>query len=176
MEKTFKSQSKEATLKLGQTLAHILQGGDILCLAGDLGAGKTALAQGIATGLGITAAVTSPTFTFIQEYATSSQGNPLRLVHMDLYRLQRPEEVEVIGVEDAFQTDVICLIEWPEIAENYLPEDRLDIQIQGSGEDIRVFTFRFQDVSWKERLEQVFSSLKDDLEEEVRIKDEVSHD
>lgn len=159
MDYTFKSQSKEATLKLGQSLGHILLGGDVLCLEGDLGAGKTALAQGIAAGLEITAAVTSPTFTFIQEYATSSQDN-LRLVHMDLYRLQRPEEVEVIGVDDAFQTDVICLIEWPKIAEDYLPDDRLDIQIQGSGEDMRIFTFRFQEESWQERLERVFSSLK----------------
>lgn len=159
MDYTFKSQSKEVTLKLGQSLGHILLGGDVLCLEGDLGAGKTALAQGIAAGLGITAAVTSPTFTFIQEYVTSSQDN-LRLVHMDLYRLQRPEEVEVIGVDDAFQTDVICLIEWPKIAEDYLPDDRLDIQIQGSGEDMRIFTFRFQEERWQERLEQVLSSLK----------------
>ncbi|AHF06362.1 tRNA (adenosine(37)-N6)-threonylcarbamoyltransferase complex ATPase subunit type 1 TsaE [Desulfitobacterium metallireducens] len=161
MDYTFKSQNKEATLKLGQSLGHILQGGDILCLEGDLGAGKTALAQGIAVGLGLTAAVTSPTFTFIQEYATSLQDN-LRLVHMDLYRLQHPEEVEVIGVEDAFQTDTICLIEWPKIAEDYLPEDRLDIHIQGSGEDTRIFTFRFQEESWQERLDRLFSILKDD--------------
>lgn len=162
MDYTFKTQSKEATLKLGQSLSHVLQGGDTLCLTGDLGAGKTALAQGIASGLGITAAVTSPTFTFIQEYLVPHQGASLRLVHMDLYRLQRPEEVEVIGVEDAFQRDVISLIEWPEIAEDYLPEDRLDIQIQGSGEDTRVFTFRFQGESWQERLEQ---ALKDNEEE-----------
>lgn len=165
MDYRFKSQSKEETLKLGQFLSRVLQGGDILCLTGDLGAGKTALTQGIAAGLGIKAAVTSPTFTFIQEYPIPSQGTPLRLMHMDLYRLQRPEEVEVIGVEDAFQTDAICLIEWPEIAEDYIPEDRLDIQIQGSGEDTRVFTFRFQGESWQERLEQALSRLKANEEE-----------
>lgn len=157
MDYVFKSQSKEATLKLGRSLGNVLQGGDILCLAGDLGAGKTALAQGIAAGLGISAVVTSPTFTLIQEYAASSQGKSLRLVHMDLYRLQHPEEVEVIGVEDAFQMDAICLIEWPEIAKDYLPEDRLDILIQGSGEDTRVLTFQFQTEGWQKRLEQVLS-------------------
>lgn len=162
MEYTFKSKSKEATLKLGQSLGRVLKGGDILCLAGDLGAGKTALAQGIAAGLGISADVTSPTFTLIQEYRVPPQGSSLRLVHMDLYRLQHPEEVEVIGVEDAFQTDTICLIEWPEIAEDYLPEDRLDIQIQGSGEEIRAFTFRFPKDSWQSRLEQVFSEQMKD--------------
>lgn len=164
MDYTFESKSKEETLKLGQSLSHVLQGGDILCLSGDLGAGKTALAQGIASGLGITAAVTSPTFTFIQEYPVPSQ-DPLRLVHMDLYRLQRPDEVEVIGVEDAFQPDAICLIEWPQISEDYLPEERLDIQIQGSGEDIRVFDFYFRGESWQKRLEQVLSTLKDNKEE-----------
>lgn len=157
MDYVIKSKSKEATLELGRSLGKIVQGGDTLCLTGDLGAGKTALAKGIAAGLGITSAVTSPTFTLIQEYAVSLRSTPLRLVHMDLYRLQRPEEVEVIGVEDAFQTDAICLIEWPEIAKDYLPEDRLDIQIQGSGEDIRIFTFHFQDERWQERLQQVFS-------------------
>lgn len=162
MEYTFKSKSKEATLKLGQSLGRVLNGGDILCLAGDLGAGKTALAQGIAAGLGISADVTSPTFTLIQEYKVPPRDSSLRLVHMDLYRLQHPEEVEVIGVEDAFQTDTICLIEWPEIAADYLPEDRLDIQIQGSGEETRVFTFRFSEDSWQSRLEQVFSEQMKD--------------
>lgn len=155
MDYVIKSESKEATLALGRSLGQVLQGGDVLCLSGDLGAGKTLLTQGIAASLGITSAVTSPTFTLIQEYSVLSQGKPLRLIHMDLYRLEHPEEVEVIGVEDAFQADAICIIEWPEVAHDVLPEDRLEIQIQGSGEETRVITFAFQTENWQDRLRQV---------------------
>lgn len=155
MDYVIKSESKEATLALGRSLGQVLQGGDVLCLSGDLGAGKTLLTQGIAASLGITSAVTSPTFTLIQEYSALSQGKPLRLIHMDLYRLEHPEEVEVIGVEDAFQADAICIIEWPEVAHDVLPEDHLEIQIQGSGEETRVITFVFQTENWQDRLRQV---------------------
>lgn len=157
MDYVIESKSKEATLKLGRALGAVLQGGDVLCLSGDLGAGKTLLTQGIAASLGITSAVTSPTFTLMQEYSALSQGKPLRLIHMDLYRLDHPEEVEVIGVEDAFQDNAICIIEWPEIAQDVLPDDRLDIQIQGSGEETRIITFVFQTESWQDRLQQVLA-------------------
>ncbi|WP_425808159.1 tRNA (adenosine(37)-N6)-threonylcarbamoyltransferase complex ATPase subunit type 1 TsaE [Desulfitobacterium sp. Sab5] len=157
MDYVIKSESKEATLELGRALGAVLEGGDVLCLSGDLGAGKTLLTQGIAASLGITSAVTSPTFTLIQEYSALGQGKPLRFIHMDLYRLEHSEEVEVIGVEDAFQDDAICIIEWPKIAHDVLPEDRLDIQIQGSGEEIRVITFIFKTGNWQERLQQVLA-------------------
>lgn len=168
MDFVIESQSREATLQLGRALGMVLQGGDILALAGDLGAGKTVLAQGIAQGLGITAAVTSPTFTLIQEYAATSRENPLRLIHMDLYRLQHPDEVEVIGVEDAFQRDTICLIEWPEIAEDFLPDDCLRIRIQGNGEDPRMLTFRYQTRSWQNRLEPLWAEQTMNHQEEVQ--------
>lgn len=160
MDFVIKSKSKEATFGLGRSLGEVLQGGDVLCLAGDLGAGKTLLTQGIAASLGITSAVTSPTFTLIQEYSALQEGQSLRLLHMDLYRLEHPEEVEVIGVEDAFQADAICIIEWPEIAHDVLPEDRLEIQIQGSGEETRVIKFSFNTGKWQERLQQVFAGQK----------------
>jgi tRNA threonylcarbamoyladenosine biosynthesis protein TsaE len=71
---------------------------------------------------------------------------------MDLYRLQRPEEVEVIGVEDAFVEDAVCLIEWPEIAEDYLPDSRLEVEILGSGESPRQIIFRAREREWEQRL------------------------
>ncbi|KJR49132.1 TsaE protein, required for threonylcarbamoyladenosine t(6)A37 formation in tRNA [Desulfosporosinus sp. I2] len=142
-----------------------MRGGDVVALSGDLGAGKTAFAQGVGESLGVKGSMTSPTFTFQQEYIgrilNSGMGietqteTEIRLIHMDLYRLQRPEEVEVIGVEDAFVEDAVCLIEWPEIAEDLLPESRLDIQIIGSGEAPREIIFRAREHDWELRLKDL---------------------
>jgi len=153
MSQQVQSLSAVDTLNLGKQLGRILKGGDIICLIGDLGAGKTVLAKGIGEALGIEEPMTSPTFTFMQEYSGFAQGVPIRLIHMDLYRLKHPEEVEVIGVEDAFQEDSICLIEWPEIARDYLPEDRLEVWLEGSGEEPRNLTFQSSSKAWEERLQ-----------------------
>jgi len=123
--------SPEETYALGQKLAPNLKGGEVICLQGELGAGKTLLAKGIARGLGLQEEITSPTFTLVQEYPLA---NGLRLIHMDLYRLVRPEEAEVIGVADYFQNETVCLIEWPQVAEKLLPEDYWEIHIAGSGD------------------------------------------
>lgn len=146
------SLTVEHTRDLGKKLAGHLQGGDVVALTGDLGAGKTAFAQGVGEGLGIAGTMTSPTFTLIHEYKDLSNRKDLRLIHMDLYRLQHPEEVEVIGIEDSFVEDAICLIEWPEIADDYLPDDRLDIEILGSGEMPREVIFQAEGSSWEQRL------------------------
>lgn len=155
MNRVVQSLSAADTLSLGKKLGQILKGGDVVCLIGDLGAGKTALAKGIGEALGIREAMTSPTFTFMLEYSGILYGESLRLIHMDLYRLQHPEEVEVIGVEDAFQKNSICLIEWPEIARDYLPEDRLELRIEGSGEEPRTITFQPYSRSWEERIDSL---------------------
>lgn len=149
------SLTAEKTREWGKQLGAHLQGGDVIALFGDLGAGKTAFAQGVGEALGVTGPMTSPTFTLIHEYRGRIGETRVRLVHMDLYRLQRPEETEVIGVEDAFVEDAICLIEWPEIAEDYLPEDRLQIEIIGSGEQPREIIFRAEDRYWKQRWNDV---------------------
>ncbi|HEY8910113.1 MAG TPA: tRNA (adenosine(37)-N6)-threonylcarbamoyltransferase complex ATPase subunit type 1 TsaE [Desulfosporosinus sp.] len=149
------SLTAEQTREWGKQLAARLQGGDVIALIGDLGAGKTAFAQGVGEALGVTGPMTSPTFTLIHEYIAHLKGTEVRLVHMDLYRLQHPEEAEVIGIEDAFVEDAICLIEWPEIAEDYLPEDRLDIEILGSGEQPREIIFRTNDIAWELRIKDM---------------------
>lgn len=131
MNKLITTYSPRETYLLGEKIGQNLEGGEVICLSGELGAGKTVLAKGLGQGLGVSTEITSPTFTMIQEYHLPS-GN--RFVHMDLYRLQVPEEAEVIGVTDYFRDSCICLLEWPEIIEDDLPEDRLNIMIEGSGE------------------------------------------
>lgn len=156
MEYRVSSGTVQQTREWGKQLGALLRSGDVVALMGDLGAGKTAFAQGIGQSLGIIGPMTSPTFTFQQEYNGRLQGREsgalIRLIHMDLYRIQHPEEVEVIGVEDAFVEDAVCLIEWPEIAEDYLPEKRLDIRIIGSGETPREIIFCPRDRDWEQRL------------------------
>jgi tRNA threonylcarbamoyladenosine biosynthesis protein TsaE len=152
-----KSFSAQETHEWGTRLGKILKGGDVICLKGELGAGKTAFAQGVGEALDITEPMTSPTFTFMQEYSARISGEFVRLIHMDLYRLRYPEEVEVIGVEDTFQPDTICLIEWPEIAEDYLPDNFLEISIKGSGEEVRTIVFTTTSTLWKERLEVIIA-------------------
>lgn len=154
MEFILKSENPEQTRRLGIKLGQLLQGGDIICLIGGLGAGKTAFAQGIGEGVGVKTTMTSPTFTLIHEYSGSDPGREVRLIHMDLYRLNYPEEVEVIGVTDLFQADVIALIEWPEVAWDFLPGDRLEVEIEGCGDFPRRFNFRSESDTWEKRLSQ----------------------
>lgn len=151
MEYAVTTTSPEQTLSLGKHLGGLLKGGDVVCLFGGLGAGKTALAQGIGEGLGVLETLTSPTFTLMQEYAAGTNQEHLRLVHMDLYRLNHLEEAEVIGVEDQFQLDSVCLVEWPEIALSLFPDDRLDITIIGNGNLPRQFVFRAHSPEWARR-------------------------
>jgi len=145
------SGSAQETNLWGQRLGRLLRGGDVVCLMGDLGSGKTALAQGVGLALQVTSPLTSPTFTLIQEYSGRIGDKAIQLIHMDLYRLQQPEEVEVIGVTDYFQQDTVCLIEWPEVAQEYLPADFLLVEIEGNGEMPRRLTFQAEAGDWEER-------------------------
>ncbi|KUO78687.1 MAG: tRNA threonylcarbamoyladenosine biosynthesis protein TsaE [Desulfosporosinus sp. BRH_c37] len=146
------SATVEKTRELGRNLGECLRGGDVVALIGDLGAGKTAFAQGVGEAFSVKGPMTSPTFTLIHEYSGRIKGTEVSLVHMDLYRLKHPEEAEVIGVEDSFREDAVCLIEWPEIIEDSLPEDRLIVEILGSGEQPREIIFRAVDRAWEQRL------------------------
>ncbi|MDJ0305535.1 MULTISPECIES: tRNA (adenosine(37)-N6)-threonylcarbamoyltransferase complex ATPase subunit type 1 TsaE [Dehalobacter] len=141
MERLIESGSSEETFLLGKQLGQSIREGTVICLYGDLGSGKTVLAKGLGEGLGVTDTMTSPTFTLIQEYSTKIDG--LKLIHMDLYRLRYPEEAEIIGVADYFRDDCVCLLEWPEIIVDLLPEDRLEIRIQGSGDQTRLIMLNF---------------------------------
>lgn len=161
MKFTIQSHTAEETKVCGKRLAALLRGGDVVCLTGNLGAGKTAFVQGVGVGLGITEAITSPTFTLIQEYAVKAPlQQASRLVHMDLYRLHHVEEAVQIGVEEAFQEDAVAIIEWPEIADEILPEDVLHIHIEGSGESPRCLIFMSEGEIWDTRLSPLFKMTK----------------
>jgi hypothetical protein len=103
-----------------------------VALAGDLGAGKTTLARAILAGLGVAEAVPSPTFTLVQSYGTAR----LPVSHFDLYRLKNARELDELGLEEALEQGA-ALIEWPERAEDRLPEDRLTVALRGEMEDRR---------------------------------------
>lgn len=113
------------TEAFGYAIGQLLRGGEVLALIGELGVGKTALVRGIASGLGVpVASVSSPTFLLVHEY----HGH-LPVIHIDLYRLQKPEETESIGLSDYLTDDVVVAIEWADRFPQLLPEDRLDVTL-----------------------------------------------
>ena len=124
---TYESYSAEETARIAAEFGHAASPGDIICLSGPLGAGKTVFAQGFAKGLGYTGRVTSPTFTIMQEF----EGGRLPLYHFDLYRLEGgTTDLEGIGYEDYFFAGGVCLIEWPEMATDAMPPNALMVEIR----------------------------------------------
>lgn len=115
-----------ATYELGERLGRKVQPGQVYCLDGDLGVGKTVFAQGFAAGLGITEPVSSPTFTIVQQY----DGGRLPLYHFDVYRIGDVEEMDEIGYEDCFYGEGVCLVEWPERIGEILPEEAVRVRIE----------------------------------------------
>jgi tRNA threonylcarbamoyladenosine biosynthesis protein TsaE len=107
---TFISHNPAETESLGESWGRAAQRGRVIALSGELGAGKTQLVKGIARGLGITACVHSPTFTLVNEYG----GGRLRLFHLDLYRLETPEQITAAGLEEFLQSEGVTVIEWAE--------------------------------------------------------------
>ena len=107
---TFISHSPAETESLGEQWGRAAQPGWVIALSGDLGAGKTQLVKGLARGLAVTTRVHSPTFTLVNEYG----GGRLRLFHLDLYRLETPEQIHSAGLEDYLQPDGVAVIEWAE--------------------------------------------------------------
>lgn len=133
MKGEFEVSSVEETWELAKTFAKELESGDIVCLEGDLGAGKTTFTQGLAAALGVSGRVTSPTFCIVQEHRSDS----ILLVHMDLYRLRGEEDVESIGWEDYLARGAILVIEWPERAGGLIPESAHHIVFNHMGEEKR---------------------------------------
>ena len=134
MTGTFFSNSIADTRKIAAQFASHLSKGDVVQLLGDLGAGKTAFAQCIASALGVTRPVTSPTFCIVSEYPTSSN---LTLVHMDLYRLSNEDDVLAIGWEDYLSSGAILLVEWPDRAGSLIPPAAWTVHLSATGEDSR---------------------------------------
>ncbi|MGE5590389.1 MAG: tRNA (adenosine(37)-N6)-threonylcarbamoyltransferase complex ATPase subunit type 1 TsaE [Bacillota bacterium] len=128
-EATCISHSPEETRTLGRRLGALLDSGDVVVLAGNLGAGKTCLAQGICQGLGVDEPVSSPTFTLINEY----RGR-LKVYHLDAYRLSGPADAADLGLEEILGGDGVALVEWAERIADYLPQDRLQVELQPDAE------------------------------------------
>lgn len=123
----FVSNSEDQTLRLGIRLGELLQPGDLICLAGELGAGKTAVARGIGRGWGTPLRVTSPTFTLVNEYPRLHDGRIL--YHLDCYRLESTGDIVTAGFEDVLASAGAVMIEWPERIADWLPPERLWIDL-----------------------------------------------
>jgi tRNA threonylcarbamoyladenosine biosynthesis protein TsaE len=151
------TSSPEQTERLGETLGSLLGPGDLVCLYGDLGAGKTHFSYGIALGLDVREQyITSPTFTFINEY-----HGRVPFYHIDLYRLKDPSELEGIGFDEYIDSDGATVIEWAERAEDELPDECLNVYLSHVTETGREIGFLAEGV----RYEKLVEALKKKIEE-----------
>lgn len=128
-ERTINLDSPAATAAFGRVLAAVLRSGDVVLLSGDLGAGKTSLARAVIEALCGIADAPSPTYTIVQVYDRFEGGE---LWHADLYRVERPDELDELGFDDAFD-HAVTLVEWPDRLGGWLPASRLEISITMSG-------------------------------------------
>lgn len=154
--KTFLTKSSKETQKIGYDFAKTLKKGDVVCLYGDLGSGKTTFTQGLAKGLGIKNRIISPTFVIIRCYELQTQNSNLRtqiynsklkslerFYHVDLYRAEKKEDVESLGIEEIIDSENnIVVIEWAEKLINNLPKRRMDISFIFEKDNFRKITFR----------------------------------
>lgn len=128
----YHTHSELETEQVGERLARRLRPGDVVAMAGDLGAGKTAFIRGLARGLGVSARVTSPTYTVVNEY----EGT-LPLFHFDMYRLSGADELYDIGWDDYLKRGGVCAVEWSERAAGLLPENCIYVTIAAQDETAR---------------------------------------
>ncbi len=141
MEEIRETFCPEETFAFGKRLGEQAGPGEIFCLDGELGTGKTVFTQGFAAGLGITEPVNSPTFTIVQIY----EEGRLPLYHFDVYRIGDPSEMDEVGCEDCFFGEGVCLVEWASLIEELIPEGALWIRLEkdfGQGDDYRRITVR----------------------------------
>lgn len=134
----YTSYSPEETEKIAYEFSQRLNAGDVVCMYGELGAGKTAFVRGIARGLGIKDHITSPTFTIVNEYC-----GKMPLYHFDVYRIADEDEMYEIGYEEYIDGDGVSVIEWPQLIKDILPKSYYSVKIDRNyeaGENIRIIT------------------------------------
>lgn len=149
------SNSPEDTVGIGRELGKLMKPGTVVCLEGDLGAGKTHFAKGVALGLGVEDHVTSPTFTLINEY----EGR-LPFYHVDAYRLEDEDEAYELGIEEYLYGSGITLIEWPDRIGSLLPTERLIVTInRGETEESRVLEFTGKGQELNQLVEELKSNV-----------------
>jgi tRNA threonylcarbamoyladenosine biosynthesis protein TsaE len=150
LERQVTSPDPETTRAIAATLAVAARPGDLVCLWGELGAGKTQFAKGFGAGVGVTATMNSPSFVLMAEY----EGR-LPLFHVDLYRLTGAEEALAGGLIDDRQASGVTLVEWPDRLADALPAGRLDVRIDGSGDDPRTIVLRAGEPGYRRYLEMI---------------------
>ena len=149
MEFKVTSRNERETIQIAQNLESEKFENMVICLEGDLGSGKTMFVKGFAQALGLDENITSPTFNIIKEYYSGE----MPLFHMDVYRLDG--KVDGIGIEDYYKKNGVCIIEWADTIEDYLPEERLDIKIKVIGEDTRLLIFKPHGTIYEEICEAI---------------------
>lgn len=137
----FITHSPAQTIRVGQRLGELLHQGDLVLLLGDFGSGKTQLVKGIVQGLGSSDLVQSPSFVLINEYRAGAQHRGIPIYHADLYRIEDAGELPGIGLEEAWSGDGVCVIEWAERAQGWLPLEHLALHLQYLSETKRVLRF-----------------------------------
>lgn len=146
------SRSEAQTRRLGTRLGALLHPGDVICLAGKLGTGKTCFAKGVGRGLGVKRPITSPTFTLINEYREDGGRPPF--YHIDLYRVESVEEVKALGLEEYLYGEGVCIIEWADRARGALPKEYLWILLRHVDETKRGILMRAVGKRYQELLQE----------------------
>ena len=152
-----RTTSADETRDVGEAIASLLRPRDAVVLTGELGAGKTTFAQGVARGLGIEDQVTSPTFTLVKEYS-----GILDLAHVDVYRLDRVQDVMDLGLEELGGGDDVVLVEWGDTIEELLPDDRLRVELETedqSDDDARAIEISATGTGWVARFAELEAAV-----------------
>jgi tRNA threonylcarbamoyladenosine biosynthesis protein TsaE len=162
-----RSRGADETRAMAAVVAGACLPGDVLLLAGDLGAGKTTFAQGFGAGLGVTEPITSPTFTLVRHYPVIGGGPVTTLLHADLWRLDRLHEIVDLGVGELVEDGAVALVEWGEAAEPVLGGDALAVDLtapddegdDGDSDDERVIMVRPSGEGWLARWDALVTAL-----------------
>jgi tRNA threonylcarbamoyladenosine biosynthesis protein TsaE len=152
-----RTTSAEETRELAEAIASLLRAGDTVVLNGELGAGKTTFVQGVARGLGVEEQVSSPTFTLVKEYS-----GILDVAHVDVYRLDRIQEVVELGLDELGGGDYLVLVEWGDAIEELLPDDRLRVQLMTddrASDDARVIEISAVGHGWTGRIAELEATV-----------------
>lgn len=152
-----RTKSAEDTRELAAVISQVVRPGDVLLLAGDLGAGKTTFTQGLARALGVDGPVTSPTFTLMHEY----QARDFALLHVDVYRLDNLQEVIDLAIPELVDDRAVAVVEWGDVAEAVLPSDTIEVHLTfvADDDDARMVTLRPTGATWMARTTALTTSL-----------------